>query len=228
MRKLMKITFFLCLLLLFSPKLNPIGFSSFIASLGKNELSNHSLPVCWAQQPKKESPVVFKESLRPQPPQDYVVGKGDILEIFVWRNEQISRQLLVRPDGKISLPLLQDIQADGLTVLQLQGEITQRFSEHIEKPKVTVIVVEMGSYKVSVLGRVETPGVYPITGQTTIVEAIALAGGFTEWANKRNITVVTHQNGKEKKVTVNYKKIASGKDPSQNIILKRGDIIIVP
>ncbi len=135
---------------------------------------------------------------------------------------------MVRPDGKISLPLLQDLQAEGLTVLELQKEITRRYREHITNPRVTVIVNQINSYKVSVLGKVASPGVYPITGDTTFVEAISMAGGFTEWANRRKITVITHQEGKKKKITINYKKIVSGKDPHQNIILKRGDTIIVP
>jgi len=163
-----------------------------------------------------------------QTPENYVIGLGDMLEIFVWRNEQLSRDVIVRPDGKISLPLIQDIQAEGLTVLQLRDEITRRFDKHVNVPKVTIIVSQINSYKVNVLGRVMRPGVYPITGNTTLLEAISMAGGFSEWANKRKITVITHQGGKEKKIRVNYKKIASGKDPSQNIILKRGDTIIVP
>jgi polysaccharide export outer membrane protein len=161
-------------------------------------------------------------------PTNYVIGLGDVLEIFVWRNEQLSREVVVRPDGKISLPLIQDAQAEGLTVVELRDQITRRLGEHLNHPTVTIIVRQINSYKVSVLGRVVRPGVYPITGNTTLIEAISAAGGFTEWANKRKITVITHQAGEEKKITVNYNKIASGKDPSQNIILKRGDTIIVP
>jgi polysaccharide export outer membrane protein len=160
-------------------------------------------------------------------PTDYVIGKGDMLRVFVWRNEQLSNQVVVRPDGKISLPLLQDLQAAGLTVLQLQKEIMRRFSEYLEHPKVTVIVKEINSYKVSVLGEVMKPGVYPVTGDTTLIEAISMAGGFAEWANKRKITVITHQDGKKKRIKINYKEIASGKNLDQNIILKRGDVIIV-
>ena len=177
----------------------------------------------WAQSPKKRPGTRSVET-----PENYVIGLGDMLEIFVWRNEQLSRDVIVRPDGKISLPLIQDIQAEGLTVLQLRDEITRRFDKHVNVPKVTIIVSQINSYKVNVLGRVMRPGVYPITGNTTLLEAISMAGGFSEWANKRKITVITHQGGKEKKIRVNYKKIASGKDPSQNIILKRGDTIIVP
>ena len=159
---------------------------------------------------------------------DYVIGQGDLLEVFVWRNEQLSRDVVVRPDGKISLPLLQDVQAEGFTVVQLRNQITRMLNEHLDNPRVSVIVKAINSYRVSVLGRVRNPGVYPITGNTTLAEAIALAGGFTEWADKGDIAVVTKEGDKEKKLTVNYKKIESGKDPSQNIILKRGDIIIVP
>ncbi|NIM98710.1 MAG: sugar ABC transporter substrate-binding protein, partial [candidate division Zixibacteria bacterium] len=159
---------------------------------------------------------------------NYVIGQGDVLEVFVWRNENLSRQIVVRPDGKISLPLLQDVQAEGLTVIQLRDEVARRYSEFVNNPRVTVIVSEIRSLKVSVLGRVARPGVYPVTGNTTLVEVISMAGGFTEWANTRRITVITREGVKEKKITVNYKKIISGRDPRQNIILKRGDTIIVP
>ena len=177
----------------------------------------------WAQSSKNQP-----STRSVQTPKNYIIGLGDMLEIFVWRNEQLSREVLVRPDGKISLPLIQDIQAEGLTVPQLRQEITRKFDEHVNRPRVTIIVSQINSYKVNVLGRVIRPGVYPITGNTTLLEAISMAGGFSEWANKRKITVITHQGGKKKKIRVNYKKIASGKDPSQNIILKRGDTIIVP
>jgi len=177
----------------------------------------------WAQSSKEEPGTPSA-----QVPKDYVIGLGDVLEVFVWRNEQLSRELIVRPDGKISLPLIQDIQAEGLTVLQLRDEITRLFDKHINNPRVTVLIRQINSYKVSVLGRVMRPGVYPITGSTTLLEIISMAGGFTEWANKEKITVITHHTGEKDKITVNYKKIASGEDPGQNITLKRGDTIIVP
>ncbi len=176
----------------------------------------------WAQELKKPEPgpIQIFES--------YVIGQGDVLEVFVWRNEQLSREVVVRPDGKISLPLIQDIQAEGLRILQLKDRITRKFSEYLEHPKVTIIVKEINSYKVSVLGRVVRPGVYAITGNTTLVEAISMAGGFTEWANKRKLTVIRNEGGKKKKFRINYKKIISGKNPSQNITLQRGDTIVVP
>ena len=185
-------------------------------------------PLTWAGDSKKEDKVTNGRVYIVHLTDDYIIGQGDVLEVFVWLNEQLSRQVAVRPDGKISLPLIQDLQAAGFTAIQLKNQITRKLSEYIDNPRVSVIVGEIRSYSVSVLGRVRNPGVYPITGITTLVEAISLAGGFSEWANKRKITVVTHQGKNKEKLTVNYKKIASGKDPSQNIVLKRGDIIIVP
>ena len=196
---------------------------SFVCSSVYLTNTSSAATSAWAQSVKDEpgeSPA--------QVPKNYVIGLGDVLEVFVWRNDQLSRELVVRPDGKISLPLIQDIQAEGLTVLQLRDEITRMFDKHINNPRVTVLVRQINSYKVSVLGRVLRPGVYPITGSTTLLEAISMAGGFSEWANKKKISVITHQAGKEEKITVNYKKIASGEDPGQNITLKRGDTIIVP
>jgi polysaccharide export outer membrane protein len=253
MKKHLQVTILTALLLILNPypfisplgiieesskinKCNPIGPISSMHPI--NSLSSSA----WAQESSKEPapglgyPAHHDMTTSTDPSQihpvdvsgDYVIGKGDVLRVFIWRNEQLQGQVVVRPDGKISLPLLQDLQAEGLTGLELQKEITRRFSEHLTNPRVTVIVNQINSYKVSVLGKVASPGVYPITGDTTFVEAISMAGGFTEWANRRKITVITHQEGKKKKITINYKKIASGKDPNQNIILKRGDTIIVP
>ena len=203
MKKLLKLIIFAFLLFNFNPA--------------------YIIDSAWAQSSKNQpSPPSV------QTPKNYVIGLGDVLEVFVWRNVQLSREIVVRPDGKISLPLIQDIQAEGLSVLQLKHEITRRFEEHINNPRVAIIVLQINSYKVNVLGRVMRPGVYPITGSTTLLEVISMAGGFSEWANKKKITVITHQAGEEKQITVNYKKIASGEDPSQNIVLKRGDTIIVP
>jgi polysaccharide export outer membrane protein len=181
--------------------------------------------------PTQPAPAISKRPFQILPldvSENYVIGQGDVLEVFVWRNEQLSRQITVRPDGKISLPLIQDLQAEGLTVLQLKDQITRGFKQYVQNPTVTVIVSQINSYKISVLGKVSQPGVYAITTKTTLLEAISMAGGFTEWANQRKITVIRSQGGQKKKLRINYKKIVSGKDPSQNIILDRGDTIIVP
>ncbi|NIO21796.1 MAG: hypothetical protein GTN76_13975 [Candidatus Aenigmarchaeota archaeon] len=193
----------------------------------------------WAQDSKKRqeagpvqpTPALTKHPFQTFPldiSEDYIIGQGDVLEVFVWRNDQLSRQITVRPDGKISLPLIQDLQAEGLTALQLRDQITRELKQYVQTPTVTVIVSQINSYKVSILGKVGTPGVYPISTRTTLLEAISMAGGFAQWANQKRITVITHQGGQRKELRINYKKIVSGKDPSQNIILKRGDTIIVP
>lgn len=178
---------------------------------------------------------VFAQDSKKQPstdpikiPESYIIGQGDVLEFFVWRNEHLSRQVTVRPDGKISLPLIQDFQAEGLTILQLKDRITRQFKQYVQNPTVTVIVRQINSYKISILGRVAKPGIYSLTTKTTLLEAISMAGGFTEWANKRKIIVIRNQVGQKKKLRINYKKIVSGKDLSQNIILQRGDTIVVP
>jgi polysaccharide export outer membrane protein len=230
MKKLLYITVFLIFLLPINPMntINPTNSINLINSVWAQ--SSKEQPSPSQIDPAPDTPTITQhpsQILSLEIPTDYVIGKGDVLRVFVWRNEQLSNQVIVRPDGKISLPLLQDLQAAGLTVLQLQKEIMRGFSEYLERPKVTVIVNEINSYKVSVLGEVMKPGVYPVTGATTLVEAISMAGGFAEWANKRKITVITHQDGKKKTIKINYKKIASGKNLDQNIILKRGDVIIV-
>jgi polysaccharide export outer membrane protein len=187
-----------------------------------------------AQESKKRpdpAPAISKHPFKVLPldiSEQYVIGQGDVLEVFVWRNEQLSRQITVRPDGKISLPLIQDLQAEGLTAQQLRDQIARGLHQYVKNPVVTVIISQINSYKVSVLGKVVNPGVYPITTKTTLLEAISLAGGFTEWANQRKITVITTKGGQKKKLRVNYRKIVAGVAPAQNIILNRGDTIIVP
>jgi polysaccharide export outer membrane protein len=193
------------------------GTGILFGELNPLDLSNQA----WAQEQEQVSSPV-------QVPKDYVIGQGDVLEIFVWRNEQLSRQVVVRPDGMISLPLLQDIQAEGLGVLELREDISKRLLEYLQNPRVTVIVNKVSSYKVSVLGRVVRPGVYPITGDTTFIEVISMAGGLTEWANKKKIKLIREQGGEKKNYIINYKKIESGSDPTENIVLQRGDTIIVP
>jgi polysaccharide export outer membrane protein len=158
----------------------------------------------------------------------YVIGPEDVLYIHVWKEEALTRTIPVRMDGKISLPLIQEIKAAGLTPLQLKEVLTTRFKEFIENPIVSVTVMEANSYKVYIMGQVRNPGVYRLRSETTVVQIIPLAGGFTEWANQKKILIVRKEDGKEKRITVNYKKILSGKDPGSNVILKSGDTIIVP
>ena len=124
--------------------------------------------------------------------------------------------------------VVQDLQAEGLTALQLKDQITHHLQQYVQNPTVTVLVLQINSYNYTMLGEVGKPGVYALHTRTTLLEAISMAGGLTQWANQKKITVITHQGKEEKKLVINYKKIVSGEDPSQNIVLKPGDTVIVP
>jgi polysaccharide export outer membrane protein len=158
----------------------------------------------------------------------YVIGPEDVLYIHVWREDALSRAVPVRMDGNISLPLIHEIKAAGLTPLQLEAAITERLKGLYENPNVSVIVMETNSFKVYISGEVMKPGVYRLREETSILQIIPMAGGFTDWAKQRKILIIRKENGKEKRFTVDYKKAMKGDDPSSNIILKPGDTIIVP
>jgi len=158
----------------------------------------------------------------------YVIGPEDVLNIHVWREEALSRTVPVRTDGNISLPLIHEIKAAGLTPLQLEAAITERLKGFYENPNVSVTVMEINSFKVYISGEIMKPGVYRLREETTLLQIIPMAGGFTDWAKQKKILVIRKENGKEKRLTVDYKKAIKGDDPSSNIILKPGDTIIVP
>jgi polysaccharide export outer membrane protein len=158
----------------------------------------------------------------------YIIGPEDILYIHVWKEEALTRTIPVRMDGKISLPLVQEIKAAGLTPLQLKEVVTRKLKEFIENPIVSVTVVEVNSYKVYVIGQVRNPGVHRLRSETTVTQIIVIAGGFTEWANQKKILVVRKEDGREKRIKVNYKKIMGGSDTGSDVILKAGDTIIIP
>lgn len=158
----------------------------------------------------------------------YMIGPEDVLYIHVWKEEALTRTVPVRMDGKISLPLIQEVKAAGLTPLQLKEVLMRKFKEFVENPIVSVTVVEVNSFKVYVIGQVRNPGVHRLRSETTVTQLIVMAGGFTEWANQKKIVVVRKEDGREKRIKVNYKKIMDGKDLDSNIILKTGDTIVVP
>jgi len=158
----------------------------------------------------------------------YTIGAEDVLYIHVWKEETLTRTVPVRMDGKISLPLIQEVTAAGLTPLQLKEVLMRKFKEFVENPIVSVTVVEANSFKVYVTGLVRSPGVYRLRSETNVVQMISLAGGFTDWANSKKILIVRKEEGREKRIKINYKRIMAGKDLDSNIILKAGDTIIVP
>ena len=158
----------------------------------------------------------------------YVIGCEDVLYIHVWKEDALSRTVPVRMDGNISLPLIRDIKAAGLTPLQLEAAITERLKGFYENPTVSVTVMETNSFRVYVSGEVKTPGVYRLRSETTLLQIIPMAGGFTEWAKQRKILVIRKENGKETRFTVDYKKAMKGNDLSSNVVLRPGDTLIVP
>jgi polysaccharide export outer membrane protein len=161
--------------------------------------------------------------------QDYQIGAGDILEISTWKELDLSRdEVLVRTDGKISFPMLNDVQAAGLSPMELKTNMEERLKDFVEGPLVTITVRNPGSQKIYVLGEVQNTGEYPLIKKLTVLQAFALAGGFTEWASKKEIILLRTEGGKDKIYRINYKDITKGKDFSQNIKLKADDTIIVP
>jgi len=159
---------------------------------------------------------------------DYVIGADDVLAIIFWREQDLSSEVAVRPDGKISLPLLNEIQAAGLTPEQLRGTLTQAANRFVEDPAVTVVVKAINSRKVFITGQVGKPGPYPLSGATTVLQLIATSGGVNEYAKSDHIVVMRTENGRTVSHKFNYKQVSQGKNLQQNIELKPGDTIVVP
>jgi polysaccharide biosynthesis/export protein len=158
-------------------------------------------------------------------PDSYRIGPEDQLLISVWKNDAMTRSVLVRPDGKIALPLLNDVQAAGLTALELRDVLTTKLKDFIPNPEVTVIVSDVRSLKVSVIGEVTRPGRYELKSWATVLDALALAGGFTQYASRSKI-IILHPKGKSmEKIPFNYNEV-SGKQ--ENFYLRNGDIVLVP
>jgi polysaccharide export outer membrane protein len=158
----------------------------------------------------------------------FVIGNDDVLAINVWKEPDISRSIPVRSDGKISLPLVGEVQAAGLTPLRLESDIAIRLKNYISEPEVTVIVQQVNSQKFNILGQVERPGSYVIANSPTVLDAIALAGGFRDFAKKKSVYVLRQGSGGEARIPFNYKDVIQGKNMSQNVRLQPGDTIIVP
>jgi len=159
---------------------------------------------------------------------DYKIGPQDILRIDVWKEEQLTRTVPVRPDGKITLPLLNDIQAAGLTPMELAGVISNQFKKFINNPQVTVSVTEINSRRIYVTGEVLKAGTYALLPHMIVLQALSSSGGFTQFARMKSIYVLRTENGKQVKMPFNYKEAVRGKNPEQNIELLPGDVVVVP
>ena len=159
---------------------------------------------------------------------NYIIGPQDVLDINVWREQELTRAVPVRPDGKISLPLLNDVQAAGLTPMQLSQRITEGLKKFVADPQVTVLVTEINSQRIYILGEVNHPGAFAMLPGMNMLEALSSAGGFTMFAHVKKIYLLRKVNGTQEKYMFNYKDVIHGKTPEQNLVLKAGDTIVVP
>jgi polysaccharide biosynthesis/export protein len=159
----------------------------------------------------------------------YSIGADDILAINVWKEPDLTRSVPVRSDGKISLPLIGELQAAGVTPKQLEQDISKKLTSYVAEPEVTVIVQEIRSRKFNILGQVAKPGSFPITRTTTVLDAIALAGGFRDFAKQKSIYILRQKSdGTQQKLPFNYKEVVKGKNVEQNITLEPRDTVVVP
>jgi polysaccharide export outer membrane protein len=185
--------------------------------------------VCAQKDPPPKPPADAAAAVKPATlDPNYIIGSQDVLDITVWKEPDISRSEPVRPDGKISLPLLNDVQAAGLTPLQLSNQIKEGLNKFLTNPEVTVIVSQIGNQRIYILGEAARPGAYVMLPKMTILQALSNAGGFSAFANQKKIYVLRQVSGKQEKLYFNYKEVIEGKDPSQNIELLPGDTIVVP
>jgi polysaccharide export outer membrane protein len=157
-----------------------------------------------------------------------VIGPDDVLSIIFWREKDLSGDVSVRPDGRISLPLLNEIDAAGLTPEELRTRVTEAANKLLEEPTVTVVVKQINSRKVFITGQVGKPGAYPLLGPTNVVQLITMAGGVLEYADDKNISILRSEGGKQVSLRFNYDEVKKRKKLEQNILLKPGDTIIVP
>jgi polysaccharide export outer membrane protein len=168
-----------------------------------------------AQEPAQEVPL-------------YVIEPNDLLEVFVWKEPDLSRTVLVRPDGRISFPLIQDLQASGLTPAELKGKVEELLKEFIAAPNVTVIVSAIQHYRIYVTGKVNSPSSFMVEKPITVLQALSLAGGFAEFADEGDIKIVRMYGNEYVYLDFNYKDVIKGKNTQQNIVLRSGDVVVVP
>ena len=161
-------------------------------------------------------------------PSDFVIGSDDVLSIVFWQETAMSSEVVVRPDGKISLPLLKDVQAAGCTPEQLTAALVKAASKYVAQPNATVIVKQIHSRKVFIVGQVAKPGSFPLTGDMTVLQLISLAGDVLEYSKPKNIVIVRKEGGAERRFKFNYREVLKGKKTEQNILLMPGDTVIVP
>jgi polysaccharide biosynthesis/export protein len=196
----------------------------------RHALASQAKPASAAQaKPPSVSPAPIVPAQPVPPPPGYVIGPDDVLQVLYWREKEVSAEVVVRPDGMISLPLLNEIKAAGLTPDQLRDAVNEAAKKFfLEDPTVTINIKTINSRKVFITGSVARPGPYLLTAPTTVLQLISTAGGLSEFAKQTKISVMRTENGKPVRFAFNYKDVANGKNLRQNIELKPGDTVIVP
>jgi polysaccharide export outer membrane protein len=162
-------------------------------------------------------------------PESYVIGAEDVITVYVWKEPDMSKTVPVRPDGMISLPLVGEVKAAGYTPVQLQGVLADAMKKYVSEPQVTVVVEKIASLSFNIVGEVNHPGYFPLTRRMTVLDAIAMASGFKDFAKTKKVYVLrTGPNGTEERLPFNYNEVIKGKNPQQNIELQPRDTIVVP
>jgi polysaccharide biosynthesis/export protein len=213
-------------------------FSS-AASAAAQDPATRQQPVP-AQQPPPVAPPATAAPVPPAPatvvppapavvvPGDYTIGPDDILSVVFWRDKEMSADVVVRPDGRVTLPLVNDVVAGGLTPEQLRDRIREEAAKYVEDPNVTVVIKQINSRKVFISGMVGRPGAYPLSGAITVLQMLSMAGGVNEFADDKKIIIMRAENGKQRALKFNLRDVKKGKNLQQNIELKPGDTIVVP
>jgi polysaccharide export outer membrane protein len=158
----------------------------------------------------------------------YYIGPGDVLEISVWKDAELSRKIVVPPDGAVSFPLIESVKATNLTVTDLKKIIKKKLAEYVPDPTVTVMLMEINSLKAYAIGKVNNPGEFPISLESNVMQILAKAGGLTPFASKGNIMILRQLKGRIEKIPFDYGQVEKGKHLEQNIILQIGDVVVVP
>jgi len=168
-------------------------------------------------------------SLAPAAPLEYRIGVDDVLDVGVWNVSEMQKTVAVRSDGKISFPLVNDVVAAGLTPMELRKVLTEKIAAYVHNPDVSVVVREIHSQKVSVIGQVHSPGRYDIKGPSTVLDALAMAGGFTDFASRRNIAILRNNGGGVERLQFDYDAAVSRRGAGKNnVVMQPGDIVVVP
>jgi polysaccharide export outer membrane protein len=182
-------------------------------------------PVAFAQAPAGTGGIVSQAAVNPS---TYRVGAEDLLEITVWREDALKREVLVRPDGGISYPLIGEVQAAGKTIDQLREEITKRLEKFVPDAAVSVTVLKTGSQRIYVLGKVAKPGEFPVGRNVDVLQALSMAGGLTQFADQNGIRIMRREGDRQSMLPFEYGRVIRGEKVEQNVLLRTGDVVVVP